>query len=99
MKHANRLATRRTIRALKAGGRLEHADEAVVGMVLATAELFDEIIADPEERAYARAAIGRLHLAAVLALMGKEESDVDACLSEVISALSAPLGYAPEQPS
>jgi hypothetical protein len=96
MRRPNRTATRRTIAALQATGRLELADEAMMGLARATADLFDEALADPEERAYARAAIGRLHLAALLALSGKAETDADTGISEVIAALSGPMVDAPE---
>jgi hypothetical protein len=96
VKRPNRTATGRAIAALKAGGRLEPVDDAVVGLARATADLLDEAIADPAEKAYAVAALGRLHLAAVMALTGKVAADADAGLSEVIAALSTPLGYAEE---
>jgi hypothetical protein len=94
VRRQNRTATRRTIVALRYVGRLAEVDEAVVGLAQATADLLDEAIADPDEKTYAVAAIGRLHLAALMALQGRESGDVDAGLSEVIAALSTPLGYA-----
>jgi hypothetical protein len=96
VRRPNRTATRQTIEALTDTGRLERADQGMVGLARATADLFDEALADPEERAYARAAIGRLHLAALLALTGKVESDTDAGINEVIAALSGPMVDAPE---
>ena len=96
MRRPNRTATRQTIAGLQATGRLEAVDQGVVGLARATADLFDEAIADPEERAYARAAIGRLHLAVLQTLTGKQVEDADAGLSEVIAALSAPMADAPD---
>jgi hypothetical protein len=98
VRRQNRTATARTIAALRAGGRLVDVDEATIGLAKATADLFDEAIADPEEKAYAVAALGRLHLAAVMALQGREGGDADIGLSEVIAALSTPLGYAGDGP-
>jgi hypothetical protein len=95
VRRLNRTSTGRTIRALKATGKLETVDEAIVGLARATADLLDEAIDDAGQPAYARAALGRLHLAALLALTGKDGGDADAGLNEVIAALSAPLGYAP----
>ena len=93
MRHPNRLATRRTVAALRSGGRLEGADDGVVGLALSTADLLDAAIGDPEEKAYAVAALGRLHLAALVALSGKVPADADVGLAEVIAALSTPLGH------
>ena len=98
MHHPNRLATRRTVAALRAGGRLESADDGVVGLAMSTAELLDAAIADPDEKAYAVAALGRLHLAALVALSGKVPADADVGLAEVIAALSTPMGY-PTEPA
>ena len=99
MRHPNRTAVGRTIRALQATGRLELADAAVIGLARATADLLDAAIADPLEPAYARAALGRLHLSTVQALTGKGGADGDAALADVIAALSTPMGYATEQPT
>ena len=99
VRRPNRTATRRTIRALRVGGRLVEVDEAMIGLAVATADLLDEAISDPEEKTYAVAALGRLHLATILALQGREGSDSDIGLSEVIAALSTPMGYAEEQPT
>jgi hypothetical protein len=96
VRRRNRDATERTIRALARGGRLEPVDDAMVGLVRATAQLLDHAIGDPEEKTYAVAALGRLHLAALMALTGKEDADVDAGLSEVIAALSTPMGHPAE---
>src|SRR6516225_7003937 len=98
VRHRNRLATKKTISAMAAGGRLEGVDEGLVGLALTTADLFDGVLDDPDEAAYARAAVGRLHLATLSALVGKEEASADAGISEVIAALSTPLGYATDQP-
>jgi hypothetical protein len=99
VRRPNRTSTRRAVTALRNGGRLAEADEGVIGLATATADLFDEAIADPEEKTYAVAAIGRLHLSALMALQGRDTPDVDAGLSEVIAALSTPLGYAGDRPS
>ena len=84
---------RRTIRALDTTGQLEQVDAAIVGLVRATADLLDEAIGNPDEPAYARAALGRLHLAVVQTLTGKGAADGDAALDAVIAALSTPVGY------
>jgi hypothetical protein len=70
----------------------------MIGLTKATADLLDQAIADPEEKAYAVAALGRLHLSALMALLGRETGDADIGLSEVIAALSTPLGYAGDRP-
>ena len=95
VRRPNRTATRRTIAALSSTGRLELVDAAVVGLARTTADLLDAAVVDPEQPAYARAAVGRLHLAAVLALTGKEAAGDDAGFGQVIAALSAPIGGAP----
>jgi hypothetical protein len=87
----NRTATRRTVVALKAGGRLELADEAAVTLAMTTATLLDEAIATGE-KGYAAAQLARVHLAAVNALTGKADHDNDPGLSDVIAALSTPMG-------
>ena len=97
MQHKNRLATKKTVEAMRAGGRLEPVDQALVGLATATADLLDAAIADPEEPTYAVAALGRLHLATLNALTGKEDTDVDAGLSSVIAALSTPMGHPEDQ--
>ena len=99
MRHRNRAATNKTVRAMAAGGRLEGIDQGLVGLAQTTADLFDAALDDPDEPTYARAAVGRLHLAALTALVGKEEAGVDTGISEVIAALSTPLGYATDQPA
>jgi len=99
MRHRNRTATNKTIRGLAAGGRLEQIDMGLVGLAQATAELLDAAIADPDEPTYAVAAMGRLHLATLTALTGKEDADVDEGLSAVIAALSTPMGHAEDQPT
>jgi len=99
MQHKNRLATKKTVVAMRAGGRLEPIDSGIVGLASATADLLDAAIADPDEPTYAVAALGRLHLATLTALVGKEEASVDAGLAEVIATLSTPLGYAEDKPT
>jgi hypothetical protein len=99
VRRANRIATRRSIAALRSGGRLEPADDGVVGLAVTTADLLDAALDDPDEKAYAVAALGRLHLAALLALSGKVPADADAGLADVIAALSTPLGYPAERPA
>jgi hypothetical protein len=99
LRHPNRTATRRSIAALRSGGRLEPVDDGVVGLAVTTADLLDAAIADPDEKAYAVAALGRLHLASLLALSGKVPADADAGLAEVIAALSTPLGYPAQRPA
>jgi hypothetical protein len=78
---------------LGALGRLEQIDQGLVGLAATTAELLDQAIADPDEPTYAVAAMGRLHLAVLSALTGKQDADTDAGISEVIAALSTPLGH------
>jgi hypothetical protein len=94
--HKNRTATNKTIKGLAAGGRLEQVDQGLVGLATTTAELLDQAIEDPEEPTYAVAAMGRLHLAVLSALTGKENADADAGLTQVIAALSTPLGHPTE---
>jgi hypothetical protein len=97
MRHTNRLATKRTVKAMAAGGRLEPVDEAAVAAALTSADLLDASTADPDQPTYAKAAAIRAHLAALATLTGKEVVSADAGLAEVISALSTPAGYPPEQ--
>jgi len=92
VRRRNSDATERTIKALSKGGRLEPVDDAMVGLARATAQLLDHAIGDPDEPTYARAAVVRAHLAALVALTGKETADVDAGIAEVVAALSTPLG-------
>jgi hypothetical protein len=94
--HKNRTATSKTIKGLAALGRLEQVDQGLVGLAATTAELLDAAIDDPEEPTYAVAAMGRLHLAVLSALTGKEDADTDAGLASVIQALSTPLGHPTE---
>jgi hypothetical protein len=98
VRRANRNATRATITALQAGGRLEGIDTALVGLARVTADMLDEAMAD-DEKSYALAALGRLHLQTVLALTGKDSGTGDAGLAEIIAALSTPLGYPTDQPA
>jgi hypothetical protein len=93
VRRRNTDATERTIKALARGGRLEPVDDAMVGLARATAQLLDQAIGDPEEKTYAVAALGRLHLATLMALTGREDADVDAGIAEVIAALSTSVGY------
>jgi hypothetical protein len=93
MKHPNRLATNRTVRAMRAGGRLEPIDAAAIAAAQTTADLLDQAIVDGEMKGYEVAALGRLHLAALLALIGKEADDVDEGIAAVIAALSTPMGH------
>jgi hypothetical protein len=94
VQHKNRTATNKTIRGLAAGGRLEQVDEGLVGLARATADLLDAAMADPDEATYAVAALGRLHLATLSALTGKEDAGGDGGLAEIVAALSTPAGYA-----
>jgi hypothetical protein len=92
VRYRNRAATKKTVAAMRAGGRLEGIDEAAVAAALTSAELLDDAMSDPEQPTYARAAAVRAHLAALMTLTGKEVADVDAGLTQVIAALSTPLG-------
>jgi hypothetical protein len=98
VRRANRSATRKTIVAMQAGGRLEGIDAALVGLARVTADMLDEALAD-DEKGYALAGLGRLHLQTVLALTGKDAGTGDAGLAEIIAALSTPLGYPTDQPA
>jgi hypothetical protein len=93
VKHPNRLATKRTISAMAAGGRLEPIDQAAQAAALTSADLLDAAVADPDQPTYAKAAAIRAHLAALATLTGKEAADVDEGISAVIRALSTPLGH------
>jgi hypothetical protein len=93
MRHANRLATKRTVAAMRAGGRLEAIDEGAIAAALTTADLVDEAVADVEVPSYARAAVVRAHLAALAALTGKDQADVDEGTAAIIAALSTPMGH------
>jgi succinylarginine dihydrolase len=92
IRRPNRTATRRTVRAMRDGGRLEGIDQSAVAAALTSADLLDEAIWDPDVPAYAKAQVLRAHLAAVAALTGKENADVDEGIGAVIAALSTPLG-------
>jgi hypothetical protein len=90
----NRRATGTTIKALKSTGRLEHCDEALMGLARCSADALDQALAY-ESKAYAIAAVGRWHLMVLQALLGRPEEQGDSAYAEVIAALSGPLGYAP----
>lgn len=87
----NRAATRRTVAALRGTGRLETVDEAAVTLAMTTADLLDEAVSEGE-KGYAAAQLARVHLAAVNSLLGKVDHDNDPGLSDVIAALSTPMG-------
>jgi hypothetical protein len=89
----NRTAARKTVRALRAGGRLENVDAAAVTALLTSADLVDETMVDPDQPAYAKAQAIRAHLAALGALIGKDGSQGDDGISAVIAALSTPASY------
>jgi hypothetical protein len=88
------MATRKTIVAMQAGGRLEDVDAVMVGLAQVTADLLDEAVdARPFERSYAIAALGRLHLQTLTALTAREPSTADADFASIVAALSPPLAY------
>ena len=95
----NRSAAEDTIRALKAGGRIETADRSLIALLQTTADLLDAAITSTDEAAYSRAALGRLHLATIQTLTGKGTADSDSSYDALIGALSTPLGYPAEQPT
>ena len=79
--------------------RIPFPDEFLVKMAPKVEQAFADmaalergVIANPDEPTYARAAVVRAHLAALVALTGKETADVDAGIAEVVAALSTPLG-------
>jgi hypothetical protein len=99
MHHPNRLATKRTVAAMRAGGRLEGIDAAAIAVALTSADLLDTAVSDPDQPTYAAAAAIRAHLAALAALIGKDQADVDEGISAVIAALSTPMGHAEDRPA
>jgi hypothetical protein len=91
----NRRGTGAALKALQAGGQLEGVDEGLVAMARATADLFDGAIRSGEKH-YAIAAIGRLHLSVLLAVMGRMPEPVDSDGSaELLAFLNSPavLGF------
>jgi hypothetical protein len=95
----NRRGTGSALRALQASEQLGKVDEGLVAMARATAELFDDAIRSGAKH-YAIAAIGRLHLATLLAVMGRmPEQPPDEDLGELLRILtetpSGPMGDAP----
>jgi hypothetical protein len=86
----NRTTTRATIRALRATGKLEGCDEALVGLCLTSADALDSAVAF-EEKSYAVAKTGTWHLQCVLALLGRlpEERKGDDEVALLLAGLSA----------
>jgi hypothetical protein len=96
MLHRNRTATKRTVAAMRAGGRVEGVDEAAIAAALTSAELVDLTVGDPEQPTYAKAAAVRAHLAALAVLIGKDAGGLDDGVSAIIAALSTPARYPTE---
>ena len=96
---ANRAATRRTVRALRAGGRLENVDAAAIAAALTSADLLDAAILDADQPAYAKAQVVRAHLVALAALIGKDGGPSDDGVSAVIAALLTPASYPTDRPA
>jgi hypothetical protein len=72
--------------------RFEAVDEGLAGMARATADLLDEAIAG-EQKLYAIAAAGRLHLSVTLALLHRfpvEQPGEDDGISELLGVLQDP---------
>ena len=88
----NRRATSSAINALHQEERYERIDEGLVGLCRFTADLLDEA-RDGGQKLYAIAAVGRLHLAATLALLHRfpvEQPDPDDAGSEIVRILQDP---------
>jgi hypothetical protein len=85
MSRRNERTTAATIRALKATGKLELCDQALVGLCQTSAVALDEAAAF-EKHSYAIARTGSWHLQCVLALLGRLVDRNDDDLSEMLTA-------------
>jgi hypothetical protein len=94
-----------TLAALSQSERFEPPDESLAALARSTADLFDSAIADPTQKLYAVAAIGRLHLAVLQARVHQSSdrvtNDEDAVVNELLAYLRSPgcLGDASEDGS
>jgi hypothetical protein len=82
------------IAALRAGGLLEKSDEGICALARASADLLDESLAYRDSKLYAISQMMRTHLVIVEALVGRAVTGhKDDAYSELIAALSTPLGW------
>jgi hypothetical protein len=87
----NRDGLERTLRALRAGGRVEEADAAVTALARHVSDALDGL--DPVEFPHQTAALARVHLQAVQILRGHDDvGDPDSDLGTLLAFLSAPDG-------
>jgi hypothetical protein len=84
-------AANRTIRALHKSGHLEPVDDVLIETVRYTAKSLDQLPSSTS--AASKASLVRAHLAAVRLLVGGNDVVDDGGISEIIAALSTPLGY------
>jgi P27 family predicted phage terminase small subunit len=95
MKHRNQVATERTLKSLKAVGRIDPIDAATVALTRTLAEALDRV--DPETYPAQMANLARAQLAALRLLRGTIDDDNDgASLSDFITAMSTEMGDATE---
>jgi P27 family predicted phage terminase small subunit len=91
----NRSAMEKTLSGLRAGGRLERADEATVALTRTLAEALDKV--DAEMYPAQIASLARSQLAALRLLRGSPENDADSGLADILAAaMQGPMGDAPE---
>jgi hypothetical protein len=78
------------VKALKAGGRLDRVDEALIVLARTSAQALDDSVRNLE-RSYAISACVRSHLTVVLALLGRFGVEPeDAGMAELLAFLQDP---------
>jgi len=93
-RYRNQAAVERTITGLRNLGRLEPVDDATVALTRTLADAMDRV--DPTTYPAQLASLARAQLASLRMLRGASEDDSDSGLSDIIAALSSPMGDAPE---
>jgi P27 family predicted phage terminase small subunit len=96
IKHRNQVATERTLKSLRAVGRIDPIDAAAVALARTLAEALDRV--DPETYPAQMANLARAQLAALRLLRGSSDDDNDgAALSDFIAAMSTEMGDAEDR--
>ncbi len=86
----NSAATERTITALRNTGKLEEADSATTALTRHLARALDQV--DPARFPAQVASLARVQLNALRQLRGLDQEDSGGDLTELLAALSAPMG-------
>jgi hypothetical protein len=87
--YRNQRATERTISALKAGGKLEHVDDAAVGLARHLAAALDHV--DPAANPSQTASLARAHLAVLRTLRGLDGPSAEPGF-DLAALLRTPVG-------